>query len=159
MSEQVKEEKNIKTYATFSGNEVIAVLNGHVIGETYEIKYTERFGLVSDGLDPVIGSIKTMIFDKSPIEPYMLTRSGLRSASNEFILFIMNEYGQKLSIRFEDFRFTKREGCFDVDELVLGEEFHFTCNKLVFDNQTPFGPLDEEHDFKFGYTKKAGEAA
>ncbi|PFP65216.1 hypothetical protein COK00_11385 [Bacillus cereus] len=153
MSEQVKEEKNIKTYATFSGSDVITVLNGHVISETYEIKYTERFGFVSDGLEPVIGTIKTMLFDKSPIEPYMLTRSG----SNEFILFIMNEYGQKLSIRFEGFRFTKREGCFDVDELVLGEEFHFTCNKLVFDNQTPFGPL-EEHDFKFGYTKKAGES-
>ncbi|MCU5076940.1 hypothetical protein OB985_05035 [Bacillus cereus] len=154
MSEQVKEEKNTKTYATFSGNDVIAVLNGHIISETYEIKYTERFGFEPDGLGPVIGTIKTMIFDKSPIESYMLTRSG----SNEFILFIMNEYGQKLSIRFEDFRFTKREGCFDVDELVLGEEFYFTCNKLVFDNQTPFGPIEEEHDFKFGYTKKAGES-
>ncbi|MEC4620770.1 hypothetical protein VST04_21935 [Bacillus paranthracis] len=142
-------------FTSYSGCDMIPVLNGQVLGAVSEVKYTERFVLPSpDDLSPVVGTMNAIIFDREPIKPYMN-----RKGKNEFIIFFMNEYEQKLSIRFEGFRFTKREGGFQPDDLVLEETYHFECDEIVFDNETPYGQLGEEHDCKFGYKEKVVESA
>ncbi|MGM2632448.1 hypothetical protein [Bacillus cereus group sp. Bce040] len=155
MTNQVREEVLTRNLSTFSGSDVIGVLNGHVLGEAFSIKYKEVFiSPPEDGFHRVTGKISALVFDRSPIKPYMN-----RKGPDEFIVFLLNENGRYLSIRFEGFCFTERTGSFDVDDLVMEETFHFACEEIVFDNETPFGSLGVEHDFKFGYTEKVVEAA
>lgn len=125
---QATEEPGVFRITSYSGADIMLLLNGRIIGEAQAIHYKEN--LTATDKAPFEGHVEVAIFNQEPP-----IRQAIRESGDEqsIVLLFANEYGDKMSIRFEGLRFTERLGSFSIDEVVSTEKYFFECDDMVFD--------------------------
>lgn len=120
-----------KTFTSFGGSDVIAVLNNTVVGEWQGYDYIETLGWVYDDngnpthKNKFQGHMDVVVFDRTTF------RDLLKKEDNEFTLLFGNEYGQKCVVEFKNIIFTHRKGGVSVDNITMQEKYFFTSDDIV----------------------------
>jgi len=125
---QAVEEPGIFRITSYSGADIMLLLNGRIIGEAQVIQYKEN--LTAEDKPSFEGHIEVVVLNREPA-----IREAIRQTEGEhsIVLLFANEYGDKMSIRFEELNFTERQGSFSVDDVIPTEKYFFECNDMVFD--------------------------
>lgn len=134
-----------RTFTSFSGCDLIPVLNDTVIGEWHGYEYKEKLGVVldKDGFPTksklFSGHMDISIFDKETF------RDALKEEGNEFTIFMANEYGKKGVIEFSNINFLERKGGIAIDDALITEKYFFECDDhRVSSKEWRFDPTAEK---------------
>lgn len=115
-----------KSYASFSGADLIVTIDGEVVVELIDIEWEEDF-YVDDIHDyPISGVAKFVIFG------YELSLYELAKQKKKFDICMtyQDEVGNKISYRIYDCLLTKRSGKHGVNKVVVSESYHFKAKKV-----------------------------
>lgn len=129
--------QQLQTYTSFSGADIVVKLNGHFLGEVYELHYMERLKAERDEsgnlLPNVEGKLDSYIFSTVP-----QIRRALQEVprgmlfSDQLEVLLMNEFGNKVRMSFTNAQFTYAKAKFSVDDVIIGERFHFVADAIEF---------------------------
>lgn len=122
----------VQSFITFSGADIMMIINGAIIGEAQSIHYEENLEF---SMGPAIkGYVEIVVFDNEPgIRKALRTRPDPAEYPS-LAMAAANEFGQKMIMAFKDVRFTTRTGKMDVDTVLLHERYHFEASDIVYLN-------------------------
>lgn len=141
------EEKKYKTYTSYSGADMMVIVNGDIVGEVMSILWKED---LQSGT--YTGYIDSMIFEDEPLIKQALRKTNAQAGTTLHIA-LGNEFGQKTMIEFVDVMFVDRVGKLDVDTAHLEERYTFTANDMAFAPQDLI-PSEDLSEAEFNYEPK-----
>lgn len=97
-----------KTFASFSGADMIASFDGNIIGEVQAVRWEQELGTYSTG--EVKGVIECAVFDRESLEAY-------ENKEFDILIRFMNEYGQSKLEFIKGVRLKSKKGGASVDDI------------------------------------------
>jgi hypothetical protein len=116
-----------QTFTSFSGADMVASLDGKIIGELAEIRWEKELGSFSP--NEVTGFIRTAVFDRDPLIEF----EGKRF---DILIRFLNEYGQAKLEFIKGVRLKTKRGGISIDDYCQELEYTFEAKDAVIISDT-----------------------
>jgi hypothetical protein len=113
-----------RTFTSFGGADIVATMDGDIIGEMQDITWEEDF--FAEDEYTITGATTFVIFDRDiPIIELAKSKKHFN-----ITLTYMDEYGNSLFYRIYDCLLTKRSGKHSVDDIIISEKYSYKAKKI-----------------------------